>query len=323
MTLRLGLVGTGWITDLHLDALERLSRTTLVGVVSLTPGRAEAIVGRRGGQAFGSVQAMLDALDLDVAFVCQPPNRAAAVCEALVAGGVPFLTEKPLAAARADAERVGAALRGGKLVVAVGYQWRALDFLPLVRERLAERPVRLVLGRWTGGLPGPAWWRHVDESGGQIVEQATHLYDLARHLVGEATVVAAMSIRTTRPEVPDADVDTVATAILRFDGGAVGSFANTWLLASGQVALEFLADGQRTIIDMPPGHPRPTWALTIDDGTGERTIPTERDPYEIQAERFLDAVETNDPSAVLSTYQDALDTDRLVRSVVAATGSRG
>ena len=52
-------------------------------------------------------------------------------------------------------------------------------------------------------------------------------------------------------------------------------------------------------------------------------LPPGRDPYEIQAETFLDAVVTGDPSAVASTYADALLTDRLTRAVVAATGGRG
>jgi myo-inositol 2-dehydrogenase / D-chiro-inositol 1-dehydrogenase len=321
--LRLGLIGTGWITDLHLDALDRLGRTSLVGVVSAIPDRAERIVERRGGTAYRELTTMLDEQRPDVAYVCQPPHRAAAACRTLIERGIPFLTEKPLAASRADAESVGAVLAGRDLVVAVGYQWRALDFLPLVRDRLAQRPARLILGRWTGTLPGPSWWRHVAESGGQVVEQATHLYDLARLLVGEPTVVAALSARSENPDVPDADVDTLATAILRFDSGAVGSFTNAWILASSQIGLELLADGMRTIIHMPPGHDRPTWQLVLDDGGARETIPTRRDPYELQAERFLDAVEAHDPTAVLSTYEDALVTDRLVRSVVAATGSSG
>ena len=45
------------------------------------------------------------------------------------------------------------------------------------------------------------------ESGGQVVEQATHLYDAARFLVGEGEVVAATSARAARAGFPDADVD--------------------------------------------------------------------------------------------------------------------
>src|SRR6266511_2479107 len=288
--LRLGLVGTGWITGLHLGSLGRLGRSDLVGVVSGTIQRAAAIAGTWGGSPYTDVRQMLEREHPDAVYVCVPPHRAAATCELLVEREVPFLTEKPLAADEADARRVGAALRDRSLVTAVGYNWRGLDFLPIVRDRLAERPPRLVLGRWTGRLPSPAWWRHVAESGGQIVEQATHLYDTARFLVGEAHVVAASSAGSPRPDLPDADVDVVASALLHFESGTIGTY---------------------------PGPSGPGWDLTLDDGAGERTIETRRDPYDVQAEAFLDAVTERDPDRVLSSYADALVTDRLVRSVLA------
>ncbi len=321
--LRLGLVGTGWITGLHLASLGRLGRSDLVGVVSGTIQRAAAIAGTWGGSPYTDVRQMLEREHPDAVYVCVPPHRAAATCELLVEREVPFLTEKPLAADEADARRVGAALRDRSLVTAVGYNWRGLDFLPIVRDRLAERPPRLVLGRWTGRLPSPAWWRHVAESGGQIVEQATHLYDTARFLVGEAHVVAASSAGSPRPDLPDADVDVVASALLHFESGTIGTFVNTSILGSDQVELDLLSDGRRTTIRMHPGPSGPGWDLTLDDGAGERTIETRRDPYDVQAEAFLDAVTERDPDRVLSSYADALVTDRLVRSVVAATGSRG
>ena len=65
------------------------------------------------------------------------------------------------------------------------------------------------------------------------------------------------------------------------------------------------------------------WHASFDDGTAIHAIAAEMDPYELQAAAFLDAVEADDPSAVLSTYADALQTDRLTRSVVAATGMPG
>ena len=321
--VRLGIVGTGWITGLHLRALGRLGRSELVGVVSRSPERAGQVTRAWGGTAYTDLPRMLDVEHPDAVYVCLPPHRAAAACATLVERGVPFLTEKPLSASRSDAERVAAAIRGRDLVVAVGYQWRALDFLPLVRARLAERPARLVLGRWTGGLPPPPWWRHVAESGGQVVEQATHLYDAARFLVGEGEVVAATSARSARAGFPDADVDDVAAAVVRFEGGAVGAFVNTSILASDQIELDLISDGRRTTIRIHPGADGPRWTLTLDDGAGEHSVDTRRDPYEVQAEHFLDAVVARDARAVLSTYEDALLTDGLTRAVVAASGSLG
>ncbi len=321
--LRLALIGTGWITARHLPILARLDRTELVAVVSASAERAAAVAATWGGTPFTDIERMLDQATPEVALICLPPDRSAAACLAVIRRGIPFLTEKPLGAVGADPERVAATLAGTGLVTAVGYQWRGLDFLPRLRERLADEPARLLMARWTGPTPGPSWWRHVAQSGGQVVEQATHLYDLARYLLGEGTVLAAASARHVRPDFPDADVDDVATAIVRFESGTLATFTSSCLYPSGVVRFELGSDGRRStirLIDRPDG---PDWALTIEDEAGTTVHASGRDPYEVQAIAFLDGVRDRDPGRVLSSYADALLSDRLTRAVVAATGSPG
>lgn len=323
MTLRLGFVGAGWISGLHLEALARLGRTELVGVVSGTGAGATALTGRWGGRAYDDLDRMLDDARLDVAYVCVPPYLAPGFGERLVARGIPFLIEKPLAAANPDMPpRLAAAIERTGLVVAVGYHLRALDILPEVRERLAARPPALIVAQWLGDTPRPSWWGTSVQGGGQVVEQATHLFDLARLLVGEAEVVGAASVRGVASPAPGVDVADATAATLRFNTGAVGSFAATRVLPAGVVSVEIASDGLRTRLtkgDRSQGD----WHATFEDGETSIERHAVRDPYEIQAAAFLDAVEARDPTRVLSTYADALRTDRLTRAVVAATGWPG
>lgn len=323
MTLRLGLIGAGWIAGLHLEALARLGRTELVGVVSGTGAGATALSARWGGRVYPDLEQMLDDARIDVAYVCVPPFQAVASGERLVDRGIPFLTEKPLAADDgAGPVRLGAAIERARLVVAVGYHLRALDILPAVREQLAARPPELVVGHWLGGTPTPAWWSRTDQGGGQVVEQATHLYDLARHLMGEANVVCAASSRDRNGASPGVDVADQTAATLRFASGALGSFANTRRLASESVEVVFTSTGLMTTMwkgDRGQGD----WHVRFEDEEGRDERHAEGDPYETQAVAFLDAVEATDPARVLCTYDDALRTDRLTRAVVAATGAPG
>jgi myo-inositol 2-dehydrogenase/D-chiro-inositol 1-dehydrogenase len=323
MTLRLGLVGAGWIAGLHLEALARLGRTQLVGVVSRTGAGASSLADRWGGTAYGNLEAMLDEARIDVAYVCVPPYQAVAIGERLVERRIPFLAEKPLAATDADgAVRLSAAIDGAGLVVAVGYHLRALDIMPAVRQRVAAHPVRLVVARWLGGTPPPPWWSLAAQGGGQVIEQATHLYDLARHLVGDAEVVGAASNREATDATPGVDVADATSAVLRFESGAIGSFANSRRIPTGVISMELGSDG--LLINLTKGSlGQGDWHATFDDGTNVVGLDAMRDPYEIQAAAFLDAVEKGDRAAVLCTYADALGTDRLTRAVVAATGAPG
>ena len=104
--------------------------------------------------------------------------------------------------------------------------------------------------------------------------------------------------------------------------GALGSFANSRRLASSVVELSLAcADRLITIRKLEPL--QTTWQVTVDEGGPIQKLAPGRDPYEVQAAAFLDAVEAGDPTRVLSTYADALRTDRLTRAVVAATGRPG
>jgi myo-inositol 2-dehydrogenase / D-chiro-inositol 1-dehydrogenase len=318
--LRLGLIGAGWITPMHLDALDRLGRTTLVGVVASHLDSARATAQPRGAAAFDDVERMLDESRPDVVYIAVPPSVSIVACEAVIARRIPFLVEKPLAAMDAEGpRRVAEKIVRAGLVVTVGYHLRSLEQLPEVRDRLAANPAKLVAARWTDGTPAPVWWLRSEVGGGQVIEQATHFYDLARHLVGEASVVGAVALRE-EPTVPvGADVADATAAILRFDAGAIGAFTNTRRQSTHVVDISFTSDGALTIIRRTSPLPH-IWEVEMRDGDSSTVLPPGRDPYEIQAERFLDAVEAGDPSAVPAPYDDAVRTDALTRAVVAATG---
>jgi myo-inositol 2-dehydrogenase/D-chiro-inositol 1-dehydrogenase len=324
MAVRLGLVGGGWISRHHLEALERLGRTKLVGVVSRTSETGDAVTTRWGGTRYDDLDTMLAKAKPEVVYVAVPPYRAVAIGERLVAAGIPFLTEKPLAASdAAGPARLAAAIARSGLIVGVGYHLRALDILTEVREWLDGSAPRLVVARWLDATPGPAWWSRADQGGGQVIEQATHLYDLARYLVGEATVVGAASTSDALVSRRGSNVVDSTAAVLRFEGGGIGSFANTRRLASATIEIEFVSEGFITTLTKRPERGQGDWHAEYDDGTAIRSIRTGTDPYERQASAFLDAVKANDASRLLSSYADALKTDRLTRAVVAATGAGG
>ena len=94
-----------------------------------------------------------------------------------VGRGIPFLVEKPLAAADgAVPPRIAEAIDRAGLVVAVGYHWRGLDFLPEVRATVSW----IGGSSWSSGAgsttrPARTGGAEVDQGGGQVVEQATHL----------------------------------------------------------------------------------------------------------------------------------------------------
>lgn len=309
--LRVATIGAGGFGRRHLDALERLGGAHVVGHHARTMESAEGLARRYGGRAYGTVDAMLDDERPDAVWIAVPPAAHGHAETACIARGVPFLVEKPLSADRDTAERVHEALAGTGLVSAVGYHWRAFDTLAELRERLAATPVRMVRGSWHGDTPSPAWWRRRSGSGGQMVEQATHVLDLARHLLGEAEVLSAAALEVERDTHPDADVAVASTATLRYAHGALGLFSATCALAGpAEIELALYAEGLHVVIDQE--------GVRYDDGREVRTVRHERDPLEVENAAFVAAVRAADPSLVLCSYADALGTHRLAHAIAEA-----
>jgi len=311
--MKVAVIGAGNIGGKHIGILSEEPGVEIVGIVSPPPERASAAAGQWGVTAYASHDELLGREQPEAVWVCVPPWAHGPIELALIDRGIPFFIEKPLSADRDTAERIALALDGKGVIIAVGYHWRAMDTLPEVRETLAENPPRMVLGAWHDATPPPEWWRHQATSGGQIVEQATHLFDAARYLAGEAVVIAATATRYGQAAYPDADVADVSAALLRFVGGATGVFTATCLL--GGLAAQYVQFVcERLLVTVTRK------GVSYDRGDSLREVLLGNDPFVTEDRAFLEAVRRNDPALVACSYADALLTHRLCFDVLEASG---
>jgi myo-inositol 2-dehydrogenase / D-chiro-inositol 1-dehydrogenase len=301
MPVRLGFVGAGGIAGAHMNALEKVENAKIVAFADLDESRARRAAERFGAAPYTDYREMLANEDLQAVYVCVPP-MAHADAEILAAQrGLALFIEKPVALNVGKAREIQAAIEENGVISSVGYHWRSYDLTDRVRAELSTRTVGLVMGYWLGGLPGVPWWRRMDGSGGQMVEQTTHIVDLARYLVGEITSVCAAYALRAMQDTQDLDVPDVGTMTIRFENGAVGHIANTCLLQMGYTTgLNILTR------DLVVEHRAGTVKLIRKDETTE--LRTKVNPTLVEDQTFIDAVESGDPSRIRSPYADAVRT---------------
>ncbi len=330
--LRVALIGPGFIAQRHLEVLSRLPDVELVAILGRGAGRADEAAGRFGGRPYHELGRMLDQERPDAAWICLPPDQHGALELNLVERGIHLFVEKPLAADLETPLRIDRAIAGAGLVAAVGYHWRAMDTLSEVEDAIASNPVRLLTGHWHDSLPGPAWWRDERRGGGQMVEQATHLVDLSRRLLGEASVIAATADRHHDSARPDMTTPDASTALLRYDAGPVGSFTATCILGGTSAQeVRLFADGLAITVRQQGVlyEDARTKAVIATDGftgsrlwgvTATRYVPTGNDPFLDEDRAFLDAIRHGDPGRCISSYGDAVRTHRLTCAIRDAAG---
>ena len=304
---RIGFIGAGGIAHRHFGVLEQFGDIEIVAVADVDLGRAIEAAGRFGARAFDDAARMVDEVALDALFICVPPFAHGEPERLAIERNLPFFVEKPVALDIGTAEDVATAVARQGLVTAVGYHWRYLDTVDEVRGLLAHNPARLLSGYWLDSTPPPRWWWRKDASGGQMLEQTTHLVDLARFLVGDVVRVYGQSGHVARPEFPDLDVATTSTATLTFASGAIANFASTCLLGwNHRVGLHLF--GQNLAVELTDRD------VMIDVGRGRPVRGNQGDPVAQEDRDFIDAVQGKE-NRIRCPYPEALETLRLALAI--------
>ena len=193
-TLRVGLVGGGFMAEVHSRAA-RAARATLGGVVSSSPERsAQAAAGLGVEAAFGSIDDLVQDPDIGLIHIVTPNATHFDYAMAAVAAGKHVICEKPLTTSVDDAVDLTNAAAAAGVVATVPFAYR---FHPMVREARA----RVAAGE-TGRLlsiqgsylqdwllaPTDDNWRVDEASGGPsraFADIGSHLADLVEFVTSD------------------------------------------------------------------------------------------------------------------------------------------
>ncbi len=295
------MVGAGGVAERHARCLLAMDGVDIVAVADVDGERARALADRCGAVSATEPAAVTARDDVDAVYICLPPFAHGEPEMLAVEAGLPFFVEKPVGRDLATAEDVGRAVRQHDALTATGYHWRYYDTVERAAALVAERPVRLATASWMDKVPPVSWWPYRDGSGGQFVEQVTHVLDLLRVLVGEVRTVHAVGARFAAAE---GDVDDVAAATLGFTNGALGSVVATSLLtAKHRAGVELFGEGFVLALDED--------ALVVSDGGSQERVAPTVDGRSACDHAFIGAVRGGDRRRIRAPYGEALRTHRL------------
>ena len=245
--VRIGVIGYGAMGKAHAYGYTAAPVIRARGArprLSVMSGRNVAAVSAAARQlGFASWTAdwreLVTSPAVDIVDICTPAGTHAEIIQAAAAAGKAVICEKPLAVWLPEAEAAVAAMERGGLLGAIGFNYRYLPALALMRELIASGEIGEVLlwrGSWLSDEfldPAiPFDWRFDRQLGGStIADLGSHLVDLAEWMAGPVTEVCAQS-RTFTTQRPSGEpgqtaprqvgVDEAASALLRFGSGAAG-----------------------------------------------------------------------------------------------------
>ena len=235
--LNVGVIGCGGIARVHAERLKSINEVDMVAFADLIKGKAELFSKRYGGRAYSDWREMLSKEDLDIVYICIPPFAHSDEVMVSAEKGIHIFIEKPISLNMNQAWNMVKAVERSGVKSQVGYCMRfgyaAEKARNLIESGEAGR-VGLAMGWYICHSLGSSWWRDKNKSGGQVVEQSTHLYDALRYFCGEVDVVYGLMNRIFWIDVPDLTIEDVNSTTFRFKSGAIGSISSTTWGANSQ-----------------------------------------------------------------------------------------
>ncbi len=231
-TLRVGVIGAGaFARACHLPGLLSHPRAEVAMICGRDRGRTQSMA-----EEFGVPSTTLDpeelcaSSQLDAVTICTPNDVHSRHALLALKHGKHVLCEKPLGLAVRDAEEMANAANARKLVHQVGFTFRHLFGVQELQRRVKAgdigEPLLLRMHHeYFDGLAGTTevrWQHRRDVAGGGVLyDSGSHLFDLARFILGPVMAIRADLHCTRRPDV---DTDDVATVGFRCVSGAAGEW---------------------------------------------------------------------------------------------------
>lgn len=231
MTIRIGFIGTGLISHMHLAFLMTSSEPNqVVAVHDVDPDRARAFASLCGASVLG-MDEVLDTVDL--VYVTTWTSEHPALVRAAARRGVAVYCEKPLATTVAQVEQMIADVEHAGVPNQVGLVLRSLPAWLLVRDLVSHPDAGRVMAvsfRDDQYIPvqgryASTWRGDPARAGrGALIEHSIHDVDILQWVFGDVVEVTG---RVREFHALDR-IDDVATAQLAFGSGAIASLTSVW-----------------------------------------------------------------------------------------------
>jgi predicted dehydrogenase len=236
--VRVGLIGTGFIGDIHAAAFRMVPDAEVVAAASPAPGKAKAFARERGiGRATEDYRDLLALRDLDVVTIGIPNYLHAQATIDAAAAGKHVICEKPLCRTLDEADRmIEACRRAGVLLMYA----EELCFAPKyvrARQLAAEGAlgdVFLVKQSEEHFGPHMPWFWDVEKSGGGVLlDMGCHSIEFARWVLGKPKVRSVLASLGTYVHGDKTRGEDHSLCIVEYDGGKTAIAENSWAKRGG------------------------------------------------------------------------------------------
>ena len=246
--LRIGIIGTGWIAESHIESYKRMKDVKVVAMADLIPGKAEKFAKRYGIENcnfYPDHKAMLDAEKLDAVSICTYNTQHAAPAIYALEKGVHVLLEKPFCVTTEEAVEVMRAEKKSGKILSIGFQPRLDENMQMIKKIVESGVLGKIYYIQTGGgrrrgIPNSTFIEKSTGGIGAMGDIGCYSLDCVLNAIGypkplTVTGYTANFFGTSTKYQSEKDaarfnVDDFAAAFVRLEGGIILDFRIAWAM---------------------------------------------------------------------------------------------
>ena len=258
--VRVGIIGTGWIADAHIEAYKRQPDVEVVAACDLIPGKAAAFMAKHGVEGvktdYANDREMIDdkSLKLDAVSICTYNRQHAGPAIYALDNGINVLLEKPMCVTIEEAAEICRAEKRSGKVISIGFQPRFSPNMQMIKKIVQSGELGDIYYVQTGGgrrrgIPTPFGTTFIEDETaglGALADIGCYSLDLVLNALGNPkplTVSGYKSaffgtnpnysnyVKINHPEYAQKfGVDDFAAAFIRLEGGITLDFRIAWAM---------------------------------------------------------------------------------------------
>ncbi|MCD9024970.1 Gfo/Idh/MocA family protein [Cohnella silvisoli] len=241
--IRIGVIGTGSISECHLNAYASNSQAVITAICDVNEARARQAAAKYGAdKIYTDYRELLANPDIDAVSICTWNNTHAPISIAALEAGKHVLVEKPLSRTLDEAFAIEKAVRASGKLLQVGFVRRYDPNVKMLRAFAEQGEFGEIYYAKAStlrrlGNPG-GWFADVERSGGgPLIDIGVHVIDLCWYLMGRPKVKTISantykklgnrsniehlsSYKSADYDATKNTVEDLANAIIRFENGA-------------------------------------------------------------------------------------------------------
>ncbi|MGI6116565.1 Gfo/Idh/MocA family protein [Luoshenia tenuis] len=246
--LKVGIIGTGWIAESHIESYLRMPDVDIVAGADLIDGKAEAFFkdyGVENVRLYKNHHEMLENEQLDAVSVCTYNTTHAECTIDALEHGVNVLLEKPMCVTMEEAAAIIRAEKKSGKLLSIGFQPRLDENMKMIKKIVESGALGEVYYIQTGGgrrrgIPNSTFIEQKTAGIGALGDIGCYSLDMVLNAIGypkPLTVTGytsdffGTSYEYSAPENASRfNVDDFAAAFIRLEGGIILDFRIAWAM---------------------------------------------------------------------------------------------